>query len=658
MEIQDEAFNKKINEAVDRRHLLPSAKENLLLWVNTKALPAWAHASIYELVSRELWEELNDRFFQDLAFGTGGMRSRTIGKAITEPEAGNAFKHSGVPCYAGVGSNMLNDFNVVRATLAVYAYSADYLKKRQTVPKLVIAYDMRYFSKHFAQLAAATWKELGGEVFLFPSPRSTPQLSFTVRYLNAVAGVMITASHNPSHDNGYKVYFEDGAQIIPPHAEGIIEAFKKVSLKEIPYYVALNFSLTQEEEQKARLIDAAYLECVQEVALDSSVFENKLKVVFTPLHGTGQVSSLPIMEAFGIEYTPVKEQLAMSPSFPSVSSPNPESPAAFEKGILLANEKGIDVVLATDPDADRMGVAVRDQKGTMQVLNGNTIAVLLAHYRLSLLHERGLLNPPNKAVLIKSFVTTPLLEAIAASYTVQTVNTLTGFKWIGAKLLKYEKLLHEALPHLVYDQLPLEQRRRLMLENSFYFVFGAEESYGFLATDRLRDKDANAAIVQFCELAAHLKERKVNFFDYLDNIYLQYGFFKEDLLSMYFEGASGMKHISNILESYRSGPPQFVGDLKVISLTDFSSGVIKDIEGDNIPAENFFFLTLENGYQYALRSSGTEPKIKFYLFGHEKVKNKAELSHVKQNTDNLLRNLKDNIKVDAKRRAFAHPSSP
>lgn len=638
--------------------LLPSTVQTLSTWLDAGFLPDWASQSIAQLVEKQAWDELNDRFYQNMAFGTGGMRGRTIGRVAAEAETGT-LSAQGSPEHPAVGSNYLNDFNVIRATIGLYRYCARYLESHSTtfeVPKLVIAHDVRHFSRHFCELAASTWSQLGGRALIFEGPRSTPQLSFTVRHVKATAGIVITASHNPPHDNGFKAYFSDGGQVTPPHDTSIIAEVEAVELSELGQFLdkKLDGVLTLPKR-----VDDAYLALLKAQVVNADLLKaQKPKVVFTAIHGTGGVMSVPALEALGVEVLQPKAQVQFDGRFPTVKSPNPENAEALEMGIALAQEQGADLVIATDPDADRMGVAVRTAEGGLTLLTGNMIGSLLAEYRIQCFKERGWLPAEGsmQATLIKTFVTTPLQDAIAKGHGLKCINTLTGFKWIGSKLQAYEQQLQAALFKeqgivLDYDATPEETRFKLLLKHSTAYVFGGEESYGYLGTDAVRDKDANAAVVMFCELAAYLKSKNLTFPEYLDQIYLKYGFYLEGLVNLYFEGAAGAQKIKNILDSYRAEPPQALDGVAVKTFTDFGRQEIKDADGVQIPPQDFYFIELENGYQYAVRGSGTEPKIKFYVFACDAVADAAQLSEVKAKTRATLDQLKAAIEADARQRA-------
>ena len=647
----------KIESAEAAGSLLESTVTNLKNWTSADFLPEWVGASITELVEKEEWEELNDRFYQTMAFGTGGIRGRTIGKVIASAETGTPSAQ-GTPEHAAVGTNVLNDFNLVRATVGMFRYVKQYLDEsgRHDQPRFVIAHDVRHFSRHFCELAASTWCKLGGQALIFDGPRSTPQLSFAVRHYKATCGAVITASHNPSHDNGFKAYFEDGAQVVSPHAEGIVSLVNEVKLEELVQFLDVNLDHVIVLDSSA---DEPYLDLLEEMVVDAEVMQKVApKVVFSPIHGCGAISSVTTLRKLGVEVIEVPEQMEPDGRFPTVKSPNPENAEALAMAIAKANETDTDVVIATDPDADRMGVAVRDRTGEMVLLTGNQIGTLLAEYRISTLKDAEILpeDGSQNAVLIKTFVTTPMQEAVATWHGLKTINTLTGFKWLGEKLAGYEaemkaKLYEKEGLAVDYDACDVWTKADLMLDYSTYFVFGGEESYGYLASDKLRDKDANAAVVMFCELAAYLKAQEMTFPEYLDSLYLQHGYYEEKTINIYFEGAAGSQKIKNILESYRSNPPQAFGEVTVTGFTDFGKDEIVDVDGKRIAPQDFYFLELSNGYSFAVRGSGTEPKIKFYVFGRSDVTDPEELAEVKVAAGKVMETTLAAIDAEARQRA-------
>lgn len=646
-----------IESAGAKGFLLESAVSNLKIWASSDFLPEWVVASINELVQKEQWEELNDRFYQNMTFGTGGIRGRTIGKFSTSVEHG-AISAMGTPERAAVGTNVLNDFNLIKVIIGLYRYAKFHLETCESIdqPRIVIAHDVRHFSRHFCELAASTWTKLGGQALIFDGPRSTPQLSFAVRQFKATCGAVITASHNPPHDNGFKAYFQDGAQVISPHAEGIVDLVNDVVLEELTEYLDADLSgviLLGEDADKA------YISMLSEMVVDSNLIkEHSPKVVFSPIHGCGAISTVPLLKSLGVEVIEVPEQMKLDGRFPTVQSPNPENAEALKVAIAKANEAGADVVIATDPDADRMGVAVRDGSGDMVLLSGNQTGTILSEYRITTLKEAGILpeEGSENAVLIKTFVTTPMQEAVATWHGLRTINTLTGFKWMGAKLASYEanmkiQLFEKEGMAIDYDACDVWTKAELMLDYSNFFVFGSEESYGYLASDRVRDKDANAAVVMFCELAAYLKSQEISFSDYLNALYLQHGYYEEKTINIYYEGAAGSRRIKNIIDSYRNDIPKSFGGIEVSSLTDFGKDEIFDADGERIPPQEFYFLELNNGYSFAVRASGTEPKIKFYVFGRSDLDDLEKLDEVKAAASEVMQSLLTEIEADARKRA-------
>lgn len=636
--------------------LLPSTIKNLETWL-ASGLPGWANASLEELVAKQAWGELNDRFYRDLEFGTGGMRGRTIGAVTTAAEQG-VVGPMGTPEHAAIGSNILNDYTLVRATIGLFRHTAAYLAEKgdSRPPSLVIAHDVRHFSRHFCELAASAWSRLGGQAYIFAGPRSTPQLSFSVRYLGANCGVVITASHNPSHDNGFKAYFDDGAQVVAPHDKGIVTQVGLVPLGELAAYLVKDLGrvVTLGDAE-----DEAYRAAARTAIIDRSVFEAaKLKVAFTSIHGVGNVMSVPLLRETGVELHEEPAQAVHDPRFPTVKSPNPENAEALSLAVKLAEEKGLDLVMATDPDCDRMGCAVRGKDGKMHLLTGNQIGALLTEYRISRYKELGIIpkGGTDKAALVKTFVTTALQDEIARSHGVKFVNTLTGFKWIAAKIRGYEEQMKAGYlaKHgvaLDYNATPFASRAKLLQEFSTFYLFGTEESYGYLANDLVRDKDGNSACLMLAEVCAHVKSRGITVPEYLDEIYLRTGYYLEGVINLYYEGASGAAKIKRILSTYRDAPPAAFGDVAVTKFEDFGRMDIRDADGELVPKQDLYLVTLANGYTFAARGSGTEPKMKFYVFAKAAVSDAAALPAVKAAVKTELDRVKALIEADAKQRA-------
>ncbi|HEV3100048.1 MAG TPA: phospho-sugar mutase [Candidatus Udaeobacter sp.] len=661
-----EQLDSKISRAVADGKLMESAAKNIHALLDGAPSDLYLR-SVHELLDGAEWTELNDRFYRTLAFGTGGLRGRTIGKIVTVAERGNARENER-PEFPCVGTNAMNYYNVSRATQGLVAYVSEWNARRSDIgsqpidrqgadAKIVIAHDPRFFSKEFAELAAKVASENGCDALVFGSPRSVPELSFAVRYLRASAGVMITASHNPPYDNGYKVYFSDGAQVIEPHASGIIAKVNSITSEA---YTPLPKDRRGKIEMIGTDLDEAYMRRLETLVLDPTVIREaeSLKIVYTPLHGTGGVIIEPMLKRLGFNFEVVPEQDHFDGRFPTVKSPNPENAEALTMAIDLAKKEDADVVVATDPDCDRMGAAVRASNGKMKLLTGNQIGSLLACYRTRTLFEKGVLNKQNasRGVIIKTFVTTDLQKAIAEHYGLRCVETLTGFKYIGAKLGKYER----AIPHHLrqnYVDLSEEETRQLRLEHSSFYVFGGEESYGYSGADFVRDKDGNGAVIMFCEVAAYAKAHGKTIDKLLDDIYSEFGYFAEKNGSLVFEGAEGATKIARLIKSYATDPfPEVLGS-KVTSVRNFETDKIEDAENDQIPKEKMLMFELQDpagAGRIAVRPSGTEPKIKYYLFAHrrpEKGKfDSVELNQIKTEVKEKLDRLWDWLQRDAESR--------
>ncbi len=659
-----EKLNSRIERAVADSQLMESAAKNI------RALLAGTSSDFYlrvvdELVATAKWSELNDRFYQTLVFGTGGLRGRTIGKIVTTAERGNSPENER-PQFPCVGTNAMNSFNISRSTQGLVAYLQDFVgstESRPTRPKIVIAHDPRFFSNEFTELAAKVASENGCDACVFDGPRSVPELSFAVRHLKANAGVVITASHNPPYDNGYKVYFSDGAQVIDPHASGIITKVNAITSETFA-------SLPKDRQGKITMIgkeiDDAYMHRLETLILDPQMIREakSLRIIYTPLHGTGSVIIKPMLKRLGFNFAVVPEQDRFDGRFPTVKSPNPENSEALTMAINLAQEENADLVVATDPDCDRMGAAVREQHaadtaattdGKMKLLTGNQIGSIIAYYRTKTLFDKGVLNKENasRAVIIKTFVTTDLQKAIAEHYGLRCVETLTGFKYIGAKLGKYEHAIPEELRQNYVD-LTEEETRRLRLDHSSFYVFGGEESYGYSGADFVRDKDGNGAVIMFCEVAAYAKWRGQTVGQLLDEIFSMFGYFVEKNGSLVFEGAEGADKIARLVKSYASDPFAEVFGSKVTSVRNFGNETIKDVEGDAIPREKMLIFELEDGTRIAVRPSGTEPKIKYYLFAQRRPQkgkfDSAELDRIKAEVGKELDLLWDWLQEDAQSR--------
>jgi len=607
-------LEESITRAADDGALSQDSLKNLreLLAKSTRATD---RQSITQLVEAGEWGELNDRFFKKLTFGTSGLRGRTIGKIVTDTERGTPDER-GRPELPCVGTNAMNFYNLSRATQGL----VNYIKKwhvenaPDTPPSVVFAHDTRHFSREFAEFCANIVTDLGCQAYLFESHRPTPELSYAVRYLDATAGIMHTASHNPPQDNGFKVYFNDGSSIIDPVASGIAA---EVNAIESDAYTPVAEKGTLKALDKK--IDDAYLEGLQDVLLQPGLLEKAsgLKIVYTAIHGTGGVHVPTVLGRLGFDYLTVPEQDIPDGRFPTVESPNPENASSLQMAIDLAEKEGADIVMGTDPDCDRLGVAVRDKAGTMTLLTGNQIGSLMAWYRTKTFFDLGVLDESNKerSIIIKTLVTTPLQAAIARAYGVRMVETLTGFKYIGAKLTQYERMLPPEVQSR-YRSMTTAEARDAHLKDGMFFIFGGEESYGYLGADSVRDKDGNGAVVMFAELAAYASSEGITLIELMDEVYAEFGYFLEQHHDVKFEGAEGATTMAKLAASYSNTPPVEADGSAVTDARDYVKNDYHDSEGDLIPKEKMLTVALADGRSFAVRPSGTEPKMKFYLFGN------------------------------------------
>lgn len=519
---------------------------------------------------RDNEEEIKDRFYKELEFGTAGLRG-----------------------VIGAGTNRMNKYTVGRATQGL----ANFINKMKIEnPSVVISYDSRHMSKEFSEIAALVLNANGIKVNLFDNLRPVPELSFSVRYLNATAGIMITASHNPPEYNGYKVYWSDGAQIIPPIDKGIID--EVLSIKDFSLIKTLN----KNEAIEAGLlnyvgeeIDDAFINALKSSCLNPEIIKKEaknVKIVYTPLHGAGNLPVQRILKELGFENVyVVPEQEKPDGDFPTVRYPNPEDPKAFELALKLAKEVDADVVLATDPDADRLGVFSKMNNGEYVSYTGNMSALLICEYELSQKKEKGIL--PNNGAIITTIVSSELTKAIAENYGAKVFETLTGFKWIGEKIRKFEK------------------------ENSYKYLFGFEESYGCLIAPHARDKDGISAVMALCEATAFYKNKGWSLWEQMIKIYEKYGYYREGQVSIVLKGADGAEEIKNKMAKMRSNPPTELVGLNVLEVRDYQEHVIKKADGEvyetDLPTSNVLYYELSNNSWCCVRPSGTEPKIKFYM---------------------------------------------
>ena len=515
--------------------------------------------------------EIKERFYKDLEFGTAGLRG-----------------------VIGAGTNRMNIYTVRKATQGL----ANYILKNGAEGRgVAIAYDSRRMSPEFADESALCLAANGIKAYVFESLRPTPELSFAVRKLNCIAGINITASHNPPEYNGYKVYWEDGAQITPPHDTGIMAEVEAVT----DYATVKTMSLEAAKEAGlyeviGEAVDDAYMEELKKQVIHQDAIDqmNKdLKIVYSPLHGTGNIPVRRILKELGFENVyVVKEQELPDGNFPTVSYPNPEAKEAFELGLKLAKDVDADLVLATDPDADRLGVYVKDTKsGEYKVLTGNMSGCLLADYEIS--QTKAVKGLPKDGCLIKSIVTSNMAKAIAESYGVKLIDVLTGFKFIGQQILEFEKT------------------------GIGTYLFGFEESYGCLIGTHARDKDAIVATMALCEAAAYYKTKDMTLWDAMIEMYERYGYYKDDIQSITLKGIEGLAQIQTILENLRKNPPAEIGGYKVLSARDYKADTIvdmetKEVKATGLPSSNVLYYDLTDDAWVCVRPSGTEPKIKIY----------------------------------------------
>ena len=516
--------------------------------------------------------EIKERFYMDLEFGTAGLRG-----------------------IIGAGINRMNIYVVRRATQGL----ANYIIKQGAANKgVAIAYDSRHMSPEFAMEAAMTLAANGIKAYKFESLRPTPELSFAVRELGCVAGINITASHNPPEYNGYKVYWEDGAQFTPPHDKGVteevlaIEDLSTVKTTDEASATAAGLYQVIGQEIDDKYIAQVKAQVVNQKAIDE--MQDQITIVYTPLHGTGNIPARRVMKEIGFTHVyVVPEQELPNGDFPTVSYPNPEAKEAFELGLKLAKEKDADLVLATDPDADRLGVYVKDTKsGEYIPLTGNMSGSLLCEYVLSQKQAAGKI--PADGQVVKSIVSTNLIDAVAKSYGAELIEVLTGFKWIGKQILKNETTGHGT------------------------YLFGMEESYGCLIGTYARDKDAISATAALCEAAAYYKQKGMTLWDAMIAMYEKYGYYKDAVKAIGLSGIEGLAKIQSIMETLRNNTPTEVGGYKVTSARDYKLDTIKDmatgeVKPTGLPSSNVLYYDLEDGAWICVRPSGTEPKIKFYF---------------------------------------------
>lgn len=561
--------------------LSTNVRERLDGWLQDPAIDEATKQELIQLENNPV--ELEDRFYRDLEFGTGGLRG-----------------------VIGAGSNRINRYTVARATQGFAEYILQAHSGQEGKPSVVIAHDCRHFSPEFALEAALVLAGNGIVAKLFPSLRPTPQLSYTVRELAATGGIVVTASHNPPEYNGYKVYNAFGGQLVPHEAEQVI-----ANIREVTSFGGIKRLSREEAEQQGMLVwlgeaeDEAFAETVAATSVNRELMAagaaKDLVVVFTPLHGTGNLPVRRVLDKIGFTQVHiVKEQELPDGNFSTVKSPNPEEREAFTMAIELGKQVGADILIGTDPDADRMGAVVRAANGEYEILTGNQSGAILVHYVLGQLKEAG--KFPKNGAVVKTIVTSEMGATIARHYGATVFNTLTGFKYIGEKMNQFDET------------------------GEHTYLFGYEESYGYLAGNYARDKDAIVAASLICEAAAYYKRQGKTLIDVLEELYAQFGYYRESLASRTLKGKDGVAKIGALMEDFRSNPPQRIAGSEVKEVLDYSLGL------DGLPKENVLKFMLADGSWFCLRPSGTEPKIKCYfaVCGESNEDAKARLKRLEE----------------------------
>jgi len=541
-------------------------------------------------------KELAESFYRNLEFGTGGLRG-----------------------IMGVGTNRMNKYTVGMATQGF----ANYLL--QTYPggpiRVAIAHDCRNNSRFFAETTANVFAANGIKVFLFEALRPTPELSFSIRHLGCQGGVVCTASHNPKEYNGYKAYWNDGGQLVPPHDKNVIKEVEKIgSVDDVKWSGGeANITIIGKE------MDETYIEMVKSLSVYPEVIETQhdLKIVYTPIHGTGITLVPPVLKRFGFTNVHiVEEQSNISGDFPTVVYPNPEESEAMSIGMKKAKELDADILLGTDPDSDRVGIAVKDQHGNWVLVNGNQTAVLAFNYMIEARKAKGIARPND--MVVKTIVTTELIDEIAKANNISCYNVLTGFKWIA-------ELIREK-------------------EGKEHYVVGGEESYGLMIGDKVRDKDAISAVALLCEMAAYEKNKGRSLYDKLIELYIQHSFYKEHLISITKKGMDGQQQIADMMAGFRKNPPKTLAGSDVVQLLDYELKKGKNLKtGEQwdikLPKSNVLQFVLADGSKISARPSGTEPKIKFYFSVYTKLKNAAEFDKTSAALDEKIKAIISDMKL-------------
>ena len=533
-------------------------------------------------------KEIEDRFYKNLEFGTGGLRG-----------------------VIGAGTNRINKYTVRRATFGLANYILEKCGEEGKTKGVVIAYDSRYKSEEFSTEAAKTLAACGIKAYIFDSLRPTPQLSFAVRHLGCVAGIVITASHNPPEYNGYKVYWTDGGQVCPHIAKEIITEVNKIEdYSKIPTTDSNNKLIVTLDET----VDTAFCDAVKKQVINQELINKvgkDIKIIFTPIHGTGNLPIRRVLSEVGFKnVSVVKEQEMPDSNFSTVAYPNPEEKEVFDIAIEMAKTDGADIIIGTDPDCDRVGVVVKDNNGEYIVLNGNQVGSLLVNYVMSNKSEE--IKKVHNPMIVKTIVTSELGAEIAKSYNVGCVDTLTGFKFIGEKIHQYEE------------------------DNSATFIMGYEESYGYLVGTHARDKDGVVSALLISEMAAFYYDKGMTLYEGLQEVYKKYGYYREELQSITLKGIDGMEQIKSIMNTFRTSNIEEIAGIKVAELKDYSQGI------DNLPKSDVLKFILEDNSWIAVRPSGTEPKIKFY-YGC----NGADKEVVDNKLEEIMKHINDMVYVTA-----------
>lgn len=542
-------------------------------------------------------DELADAFYKNLEFGTGGLRG-----------------------IMGIGTNRINKYTIGMATQGYANYLIQCFPAEQV--KVAIAHDSRNNSRFFAETTAKVFAANGIKVFLFEDIRPTPELSFAIRFLDCKGGVVCTASHNPKEYNGYKAYWTDGGQLVPPHDKNVIKEVEKIaSVDEVKWSGGEENIVTIGEE-----IDRAYIDMVKSLSVYPEVIKKQqdLKIVYTPIHGTGIRIVPRVLEEYGFRnINIVSEQSNPDGNFPTVVYPNPEESEAMSKGLQMAASLDADILLGTDPDADRVGIGVKDTDGNWILMNGNQTAVLAFNYMIESRKEKGIASPND--MVVKTIVTTDMIDKIAEANGVNCYNVLTGFKWIA-------ELIREK-------------------EGEENYIIGGEESYGLMIGSQIRDKDAVSAVAILCEMAAYEKNRGRSLYEKLLDLYLQYGCYQEGLLSITKKGMNGQQEIAEMMEKFRLTPPSSLGGSKVVQLLDYEKQQSKDLNkgtesGIHLPKSNVLQFILEDGTKISARPSGTEPKIKFYFSVNAPLSSTDAYKQLQQQLEKKIVSIIDDMNLD------------